>query len=1430
MTTIDPVLPKVTAGREQTPVPMTASSPDVQRTDASTAVTLSTSQDHFGTPANDIVYALPAKLVRRSVGNSDNGAETASQGTQLHQSNAEVQRLLQQQPGPPALLPAITPAQFQTMLNTAFGSTGEMIDPDRIHVIQYVNANVVLDDGNAVPERRPTSSLTLNQALQAALANGQAPIYDVTNTGFFRAGGNAVNNSDALVSAMDGVHHVQAFQKILQDCVQRPASHYQQMLKDFWNHADPASVPQNHKAQLAAIYQQQRQIEASLRASDGTLSRAGKRLLDQAYDNASDSAASRQAGVFSMSLGEGGIPFSGLFLVAGSTEEMSQTTSGPVLLVIPGQGLMEFSSVSAYQSVMQRWLADPEQRALLLEHVAHADRPTAGQLSTTATPADSLYYQAITTPVFADRIQSRLDQQQRDIMHVFNSYAPQIPAAGEIIKKIHVRQDFDTDNIDETRLQLLVKNSLRNASSEDKIKWLQELKKFMQLWKNLQRGLPAMRQYLNPGFLNIYAKEELQKQIKTDLGFDTDPDQLIVTTQRYFERRGPIPQPTVIEKRPFSRPLTELALSNAGQLGEKNWNEVSVQDTDGFDVPGMTHDYLTGLVRGLNVGQRYTDLLQEHLLNSAEGNARETKYMQFLTAQLQLDAREARIQGNLSATGMRWVHAALANRPEVVNAKPVQARQLYCGGKLLSRALLFATQRPVMPRNLLNRPDLFTSEELLSSPRLDIPVCSTGTSKVVLYLPDAPDGKRLREFDSREKMREYFDSPAMRTCLLSQIDFEHQAEISVLLKKSLGQYDMTDTAIVGSFSSAYYRGQAAQVIANADIRTTSNDEDDRQARWDNMNLAFDVVGIFLPPIITIPVSLWRAAHSFSHIPATLRRDDTQEAMYLFFDGIGHLGNAVLDSTGLSLKRPKPLRQPGAGIRTTSTADAATQTQSLRSSPLHSHAAPYATTVPLGMTSVQIEGKTYYYWQSTKNTAPYRDLFEADPNHADQLRSAGYGAPDADNVWQKISLRGGGRGQSRLNGNLRNSAGIAPDPDVARQVRSEPSDVSGVDYLTARIRGQSRRLIYNLQENNFSEPSAKAGGNYFPRYNEMIRLSPLFRRTVTDGQREATLKALGIHIKLPLDFSATQAANVTPIPRLIHSVWVGGEIPSEQRSAILTSLQNNALMARSGARPYEMKLYLSNRDSQAYAVNLEHLRTRAPDVPVVVLENTSFYKTFKESKYFRQYETAIDGNGGVATNYASAVDILRYRLLHFEGGLYIDCDDTLTTTPGSVDIKTSANGLALDEPVSNSTLGMDMQYNNSIFGAQKNSLTLDAISEESYLRFSQAQELYTTPRPRRFTLAQQLAASIDENAANEARLSAYMKNVSHVSGPKVFNDVIDLKLPAMRQLRDAIKMKAHVWNFSLSREMQTNIAMWGETLLPLGQISRIGNAHTWTRSR
>ncbi|UFH48116.1 glycosyltransferase [Pseudomonas sp. KNUC1026] len=162
---------------------------------------------------------------------------------------------------------------------------------------------------------------------------------------------------------------------------------------------------------------------------------------------------------------------------------------------------------------------------------------------------------------------------------------------------------------------------------------------------------------------------------------------------------------------------------------------------------------------------------------------------------------------------------------------------------------------------------------------------------------------------------------------------------------------------------------------------------------------------------------------------------------------------------------------------------------------------------------------------------------------------------------------------------------------------------------------------------------------------------------TDAQRLATLRALGNDLALPVDYPALLPSQATPIPRQVWGIWVGEHLIGDD---LLDTIAANATTLEKIG--YRNRLLLTRANPQRYQQNLEALALKAPGLEVLPLEEQPFYEAFRQGPMFEQYQAAIDGNGGVATNYASASDILRYPLLHSEGGIYKDLDDLWFDSP------------------------------------------------------------------------------------------------------------------------------------------------------------------------
>ena len=409
--------------------------------------------------------------------------------------------------------------------------------------------------------------------------------------------------------------------------------------------------------------------------------------------------------------------------------------------------------------------------------------------------------------------------------------------------------------------------------------------------------------------------------------------------------------------------------------------------------------------------------------------------------------------------------------------------------------------------------------------------------------------------------------------------------------------------------------------------------------------------------------------------------------------------------------------------------------------------------------------------------------------------------------------------------------IAPLPEgdtvISAAVVRQPQYDGGYDLLQGQVDTYLTPLSWDVETNTFVPRSglndvqlrhlaAPSQGR------AMVDLSPPLP-IATQAQRQATLLALGVDLRLPVDLSALEVEGATPIPKKISCVWVGGKlIPPE----IFQNLGANAAIVDGSS--YEYRLYLTQADPQLHARNLELLARHAPGLKVIALEQDPLYTAFANSKYFAQYQAALDGNGGMATNYASACDVLRYRILHAEGGLYMDVDDNLLR-PGQraeldgvkfglpaihldeVALLATPDGLVLSPPVSSELMGMSHQYNNSFLGSHPGNPTLDAVSEEIHARYQTSQDFY---------------ASRPDRDADPQAFGIYARRLSYLTGPRVLNDIAQARLPNLKflaQLRNFVVCPTLNGHLIVEKpEIGNAFRKW----LPLDSIALVRGSLSW----
>jgi hypothetical protein len=391
----------------------------------------------------------------------------------------------------------------------------------------------------------------------------------------------------------------------------------------------------------------------------------------------------------------------------------------------------------------------------------------------------------------------------------------------------------------------------------------------------------------------------------------------------------------------------------------------------------------------------------------------------------------------------------------------------------------------------------------------------------------------------------------------------------------------------------------------------------------------------------------------------------------------------------------------------------------------------------------------------------------------------------------------------------------PVPRVLRGVRQQPLSHSQITGYLIDVDDSLRLARFDPFSDSWRTPSGTAF-----RYNVSTGGFDLFDPAAAvqpeASDIEAATAELGIPATYPWEIPALPTEGRQPIPRVIHSVWLGRRLPRK----LADNLILNASRAGRGRAPFEYRLYVQVKDPLDYSLTLADLAGGPATLTVQPLDATDFWPGFQQSPYYQQFQAATQGAG---INYASAVDVLRYRLLHEYGGVYMDvddmiCDSTLSNDGFSDQDWTVAPGrLLLNDLVSEPRLGLQCGFNNSNFASLAHNPLLDDISQESHARFLANRDLYH----------QRPYAGADSKEA----VMAYARRISHVTGPGVFNDVMMRQLPDVRQFRAIARINTELYippryRFGLHRELRRHTPYY----CPLAWRIRIGSTGSWLHTR
>lgn len=263
--------------------------------------------------------------------------------------------------------------------------------------------------------------------------------------------------------------------------------------------------------------------------------------------------------------------------------------------------------------------------------------------------------------------------------------------------------------------------------------------------------------------------------------------------------------------------------------------------------------------------------------------------------------------------------------------------------------------------------------------------------------------------------------------------------------------------------------------------------------------------------------------------------------------------------------------------------------------------------------------------------------------------------------------------------------------------------------------------------------------------------------------KASLPAAQERVTITLPQLPQLPKNPVAIPNHIHYIWVGTQVPgSHLFDRIAKNLEYSTEFTSTLHLDVSDELFIKIKSmSEKYT----------PQLQLSNIKNEPFYDVFKNSSNAEQYTTLLAAEH---KNWSAACDVIRFPLINYYGGLYMDLDDALIVALAADDIKAAPHDLLLGSIVTETTLDFE-GYNTSHFASHPNNDLLTAISAEMHKRFIESRDFYSQPKP-----VLDLRLSGDALIKNKADCKAYHQNYFRLTGPTLMNDVLIAKIPVVHK--------------------------------------------------
>lgn len=414
---------------------------------------------------------------------------------------------------------------------------------------------------------------------------------------------------------------------------------------------------------------------------------------------------------------------------------------------------------------------------------------------------------------------------------------------------------------------------LKQLSDADRYQWSRALRAYNQAVLAAQEpGFPDVEMYGESVQLRDYARIKLRERLLIDHGLVVDPDDVIIETWHpqktgviFGSRSGYTFKVVPISKR---HSLTDMSLANIAFTNINFRTTAVVLDADGKPIDALTASYIYDLIRGLDLGEEYPGFVKASLLTSAQGRLYAARYAQVMQAQMRFDALEAKMSGDFlddgtspagqENRGYKWVKAVLDHPVDNdqrarVEGHQIQVQKLRINGMQLDGLLIIGA------------------------------ASSSAVAPVVVYTPQAPDGKCLRELNNLEELRPILLDPVYREYLISMAPLKQQRDVRNALVNNWRTLIIDTRAYTGNFLEAAYEARINRVLEKVDEQTNTTSEVNWESAWEIIRVAGEVALIFTPFRIALPIAAIRSTYAVAQGLRDAAEGNAREAESYFLE-------------------------------------------------------------------------------------------------------------------------------------------------------------------------------------------------------------------------------------------------------------------------------------------------------------------------------------------------------------------------------------------------------------------------------------------------------------------------------------------------------------------------------------------------------------------